>query len=433
MDGDDSCMSNDANADAIPTPTTNTDINTPISVDDPMLKEIEEEQEQELPKDILEKKRKGLLRTGYTTGTCATAAAKAALISLISRGRELPASVTVTLPKGDKATLQVKECIFVANADDDNDREYAVCTVVKDAGDDPDVTHGAEIVARVEWLDGEPERIEVTGGKGVGIVTKPGLGLEIGKHAINPTPMRMIINAVREVASEHLKQRGVKVTISVPRGEELAKQTDNPRLGIVGGISILGTTGIVVPYSTASFAASIKQCIDVAVAMGDDTIVLTTGGRSEEFARQVIPNLPDHCFIQMGDFVAYSVRQAAMKGIKHIIIAGFIGKLSKAAKGIKQTHVKGSHVDMEFLADVAKECNASMELYEQIRNANTARHVMEIVMANNLQGYFDRLCSKVCERLSSYMEDKASIECIMFDFEGKIIGRASKSMKEVYI
>ncbi|MEM1959645.1 MAG: cobalt-precorrin-5B (C(1))-methyltransferase [Candidatus Nitrosocaldus sp.] len=428
-------MSNDANTDAnantntnaIPSPTTNSDISA--SFDDPMLKEIEEEQEQELPKDILEKKRKGLLRTGYTTGTCATAAAKAALISLISRGRELPSSVTVTLPKGNKATLQVKECIF--NGDDRG--EYAVCTVVKDAGDDPDVTHGAEIVARVEWLDGEPERIEVTGGKGVGVVTKPGLGLEIGKHAINPTPMRMIINAVREVASEHLKQRGVKVTISVPRGEELAKQTDNPRLGIVGGISILGTTGIVVPYSTASFAASIKQCIDVAVAMGNDTIVLTTGGRSEEFARQVMPNLPDHCFIQMGDFVAYSVRQAAMKGIKHVIVAGFIGKLSKAAKGIKQTHVKGSHVDMEFLADVAKECNASMELCRQIMNANTARHVMEIVMANNLQGYFDSLCRKVCERLSSYTEDKVSIECIMFDFDGKIIGRASKSMKEVYI
>ncbi|MEM0366942.1 MAG: cobalt-precorrin-5B (C(1))-methyltransferase CbiD, partial [Candidatus Nitrosocaldus sp.] len=193
--------------------------------DDPMmLKEME--QEQELPEEILEKKRRGLLRTGYTTGTCATAAAKAALIALISMGRELPTSVTVTLPKGSEVTLPVKECIFTATSAYDG---YAVCTVVKDAGDDPDVTHGAEIVARVEWLDGEPERIEVTGGKGVGIVTKPGLGLEIGKHAINPTPMRMITNAVREVASEHLKSKGVKVTISVPRGEELAKQTDNPR------------------------------------------------------------------------------------------------------------------------------------------------------------------------------------------------------------
>ncbi|MFN4337032.1 MAG: cobalt-precorrin-5B (C(1))-methyltransferase [Candidatus Nitrosocaldus sp.] len=399
-------------------------IDADTNADDPMLEEIE--QEQELPEDILEKKRRGLLRTGYTTGTCATAATKAALIVLMSMGRELPTTVTVTLPKGDNATLPVKECMFAT------DNGYAVCTVVKDAGDDPDVTHGAEIVARVEWLD-KPEMIEVTGGKGVGIVTKPGLGLEIGKHAINPTPMRMITNAVREVASEHLKSKGVKVTISVPRGEELAKQTDNPRLGIVGGISILGTTGIVVPYSTASFAASIRQCIDVAVAMGNDTIVLTTGGRSEDFAKQIMPNLPEHCFVQMGDFVAYSVRQAAVKGIRHIVVAGFIGKLSKAAKGVKQTHVKGSHVDMEFLAEIAREyCNASPELQERIRSVNTARHVMEIVMESRLEGYFNALCSKVCERLSSYIDGRAGVECIMFDFDGKIIGRASISMKEVH-
>ncbi|MCS7141186.1 MAG: cobalt-precorrin-5B (C(1))-methyltransferase [Candidatus Nitrosocaldus sp.] len=399
---------------------------------DPMLKAME----QELPEEIREKKRKGLLRTGYTTGTCATAATKAALIALISR--EIPAEVTVTLPKGLKATLPVKGCIVAddhgngngngdGNGDGDGDGHgYAECTVIKDAGDDPDVTHGAEIVSRVEWIDGEPGRIEVTGGKGVGIVTKPGLGLEIGRHAINPTPMRMIIEAVRETAGEHLKSRGVKVTISVPKGEELAKQTDNPRLGIVGGISILGTTGIVVPYSTASFAASIRQCIDVAVAMGNDTVVLTTGGRSEEFARQIMPDLPDHCFVQMGDFVAYSVRQAAMKGIRRIVVAGFIGKLSKAAKGVKQTHVKGSHVDMEFLAEVARECNASAELQESIRVANTARHVMEMVMASNLQGYFDRLCMRVCERLASYVEGRASVECIMFDFDGRVIGRAAQ-------
>lgn len=400
-----------------------TDVDT--NVDDPILEEIE----QELPDDILEKKRRGLLRTGYTTGTCATAAAKAALMVLMSMGRELPTNVTVTLPKGEKATLPVKECIFATDGNG-----YAVCTVVKDAGDDPDVTHGAEIVARVEWLVDKPDTIEVTGGKGVGIVTKPGLGLEIGKHAINPTPMRMIINAVREVASEHLKSKGVKVTVSVPRGEELAKQTDNPRLGIVGGISILGTTGIVVPYSTASFAASIRQCIDVAVAMGDDTIVLTTGGRSEDFAKRIMPNLPEHCFVQMGDFVAYSVRQASMKGIRHIVVAGFIGKLSKVAKGVKQTHVKGSHVDMEFLAEIAREyCNADPELQERIRGANTARHVMEIVMESRLEGYFNTICSKVCERLSSYIDGRAGVECVMFDFDGKIIGRASMSMKEVHI
>ncbi len=376
--------------------------------------------EQELPGEIEEKRRKGLLRTGYTTGTCATAATKAALMALLTN--TIPKEVTVTLPKGNTAVLPVKECRIGDG--------YAECIVVKDAGDDPDVTHGAEIVSRVELTD-SIGNIDVQGGKGVGIVTKPGLGLEIGKPAINPTPMRMIINAVDEVAHYILKSKGVRVTISVPRGEELAKKTDNPRLGIVGGISILGTTGIVIPYSTASFAASIRQAIDVTVATGNDTVVFTTGGRSEEFVRKVIDYaLPDHCFIQMGDFVAYSARTAAAKGIKRIIVAGFIGKLSKAAKGIRQTHVKGSKVDMEFLASIARECNADDATIEEISNANTARHVMEIVMRKGIRGYFDRVCMLVCERIYEHAEGKVEhVECIMFDFDGNVIGKASKGAK----
>lgn len=376
--------------------------------------------EQELPEEIEEKRRKGLLRTGYTTGTCATAATKAALIALLTN--TIPKEVTVTLPKGDKAALPVKECMIKDG--------YAECTVIKDAGDDPDVTDGAEIVSRVEFTDSIGS-IDVQGGKGVGIVTKPGLGLEIGKPAINPVPMRMIINAVNEVACEVLKSKGVRVTISVPKGEEIAKKTDNPRLGIVGGISILGTTGIVIPYSTASFAASIRQAIEVTIATGNDTVVFTTGGRSEEFVRNVLGYaLPEHCFIQMGDFVAYSARTAAAKGIKRIVVAGFIGKLSKAAKGIRQTHVKGSKVDMEFLASIARELNVDDATVEEIRNANTARHVMEIVMSKGIRGYFDRVCMLVCERIYEHTEGKVEhVECIMFDFDGNVIGKASKSAK----
>ncbi len=382
------------------------------------------EAEHELPEEVEEKRRRGTLRIGYTTGTCATAASKAALIALLTGDRV--SEVTVRLPKGDRVVLPIKECIIGDG--------YAECTVVKDAGDDPDVTHGAEIVARVEFSANENENengngngIEIVGGKGVGIVTKPGLGLEIGKHAINPTPKRMIIEAVKEVASHILGSKSIKVTISVPRGEELAKKTDNPRLGILGGISILGTTGLVIPYSTASFAASIRQAIDVAVAIGDDTIVLTTGGRSEDYAKNLGYNLPEHCYIQMGDFFAYSVRTAAKRGIKNIVISGFIGKLSKAAKGIKQTHVRGSKVDMEFLASIAMECDADEHTVEEVRNANTARHVMEIVMSKGIKGYFDRICMLVCDRAYEYSENRLiSIECIMFDFEGNIIGRASK-------
>jgi cobalt-precorrin-5B (C1)-methyltransferase len=374
------------------------------------------EAEHELPEEVEEKKRRGTLRIGYTTGTCATAASKAALIALLTGDRV--EEVTVILPKGDRVVLPIKECIIGDG--------YAECTVVKDAGDDPDVTHGAEIVARVEFSS-NGNGIEVVGGKGVGIVTKPGLGLEIDKHAINPTPKRMIIEAVKEVASHILDSKGIKVTISVPRGEELAKKTDNPRLGILGGISILGTTGLVIPYSTASFAASIRQAIDVAIAMGDDTIVLTTGGRSEDYAKNIGYNLPEHCYIQMGDFFAYSVRTAAKRGIKNIVISGFIGKLSKVAKGIKQTHVRGSKVDMDFLASIAMECDADERTVEEVRNANTARHVMEIVMSKGIKGYFDRICMLVCDRAYEYSENRLiSIECVMFDFDGNIIGRASK-------
>lgn len=369
------------------------------------------ESEQELPPEIEEKRRKGQLRTGYTTGTCATAATKAALLAMITKNPVK--EVTVTLPKGNTMTLKIELCKF-------NDSN-AECVVIKDAGDDPDVTHHAEIVSTVSWTDNSGT-IEVDGGKGVGIVTKPGIGLDIGKPAINQTPMKMIKDAVSEVAGEQLKSKGVKVIISVPKGEELAKLTDNPRLGILGGISILGTSGIVIPYSTGSFTASIRQGLDVARAMGQDTVVLTTGGRSEDFARELL-KLPEHCFVQMGDFAAYSVRQSVIRGMKKVVIAGFVAKLSKMAMGVKQTHVKGSHVDMDFLASVAKECGATEQLINEIKVANTARHVSEIVMSYKLEGYFDKLCEKVHTKMTEHTQGKIQIECVMFDFDGKVIGR----------
>ncbi len=368
------------------------------------------EAEQSLPPEIEEKRRKGLLRTGYTTGTCAAAATKAALLAMITK--KTVKEISVTLPKGNTMTLAIKDCQFDGNS--------AKCVVIKDAGDDPDVTNGAEIVSTVTWTD-NIGTVDVQGGKGVGRVTKPGIGLDIGKPAINPTPMKMIKNTVNEVASDQLKNKGVKVVISVPRGEELAKLTDNPRLGILGGISILGTSGIVLPYSTGSFTASIRQGLDVAKAMGHNTVALTTGGRSDDFARELL-KLPEHCVVQMGDFAAYSVRQAAMKGMNKVIIVGFIGKLSKMAMGIKQTHVKGSHVDMDFLAAVAKECSATDELVNEIKKANTARHVSEIIMQHKLDGYFDKLCEKVHAMMSEHTKGQVEIECVMFDFDSKVIG-----------
>jgi cobalt-precorrin-5B (C1)-methyltransferase len=234
--------------------------------------------------------------------------------------------------------------------------------------------------------------------------------------------MKMLERAVREVANEQLKKHGIDVVISVPKGEEIAKKTDNPRLGILGGISILGTTGIVLPYSTASFAASIRQSLDVAIAMGADTAVLTTGGRSEDFAKALF-KLPDHCFVQMGDFAGYSIKQCANKKLRKAIIAGFIGKLTKMAMGVKQTHVAGSHVDMEFMAHLAAECKAPATVVDEIKSANTARHVSEIITKNNVAGYFDLVCKKVHEQMSEHAKSQLEIEVIMFEFDGKVIGR----------
>lgn len=368
------------------------------------------EQEQELPAEVEEKKRKGMLRTGYTTGTTATAATKAALHALLgSEAKE----VQVSLPKGKSATLKV------AWTRAENGK--VTCAAIKDGGDDPDVTHGAEICSTVAFSDSAGQ-VNIDGGHGVGRVTKPGLGLEVGKAAINPTPMAMLRQAVQEVAAEQLKKHGINVIISVPKGEELAKKTDNPRLGIVGGISILGTTGIVLPYSTASFAASIRQSLDVAIAAGADTAILTTGGRSEDFAKTLF-DLPEHCFVQMGDFSGYSVRQAASKKMRKVVIAGFIGKLTKMAMGVKQTHVRGSHVDMEFMAGLAEKCGAGASVLAEIRQANTARHVGEIIAKNNVQGFYDLLCKKVHEQMVEYSKGQLEIQVIMFEFDGRVLAR----------
>ena len=230
--------------------------------------------------------------------------------------------------------------------------------------------------------------IEIDGGEGVGIVTKPGLGLEINKAAINPVPKKMITENLNEIGENVLAKKGIRVVISVPKGKELGPKTDNPRIGIKDGISILGTSGIVIPFSTASYAASIRQNLDVAIAMGNDTVVLTTGGRSEDFAKKIV-DLPEHCFVQMGDFSGYTIQQCAKKNIKKAYVVGFIGKLAKMAAGVKQTHVKGSKVDMNFLAELAKKSNANESIIESIKKANTARHVSEIIQENNVQGFFE--------------------------------------------
>jgi cobalt-precorrin-5B (C1)-methyltransferase len=359
----------------------------------------------------LQEKPQGKLRTGFTTGTSATAASMAAILSIIDQKKI--EFVDVLLPKKDKIKICINSCEF--------DKNKARCSVIKDGGDDPDVTHGAEIVIDLE-LTSKPNSIEIDGGEGVGRVTKPGIGLDIGQAAINPTPRKMITENLMRVGKKILEKNGMNVVISVPKGKELGPKTDNPRIGIVDGISILGTSGIVVPYSTASFAAAIRQQIDVVVSMGDDTVVLTTGGRSEDYARKTL-ELPEHSFIQMGDFAGYTISQCAKKNVKKAYVGGFIGKFAKMATGVKQTHVKGSKVNMEFLSELAKKCNANDNVIKKIKNANTARNVQEIVLENNIEGFFANLCSEVYKQMKIHSENKIPIEIILFDFDGGILGR----------
>ena len=351
------------------------------------------------------------LRTGYTTGSCATASSKAGILSIINQKKI--EKIDILLPKGSDLEIKINSCEFT--------KDSAKCSVIKDGGDDPDVTHGAEIFVDVQLTNNIGE-IDIDGGEGVGRVTKPGLGLEIGSAAINPTPKKMIVENVREVGEELLKKNGVSIKVSVPKGKELGPKTDNPRIGIMGGISILGTSGIVIPYSTASFAAAIRQQISVVNTMNDDNVVLTTGGRSEDYARKII-ELPDHSFIQMGDFSGYTIKQCAKQGLKKAYVAGFIGKLAKMAAGVKQTHVKGGKVDMKFLSELAKRCDANPDTIAKILGANTARNVQEIIMEDKVEGFFDEITKETYNQMRQHSEEKIPVEVILFDFDGEVLSR----------
>ncbi len=344
------------------------------------------------------------LRTGYTTGACAAAATKAAVQALIQQ--HPVAQSTIHLPVGRDVTFTIHRCEIQTNE--------AFCSVIKDAGDDPDVTHGAEVCSRVSWS----EQYELAGAEGVGTVTRPGLGLEVGGPAINPVPRKMIAEAVAAVTD-----RPVRVEISVPRGEEMARKTLNGRLGIVGGISILGTTGIVRPYSTASWRASVEQAVDVAAAGGISEVLLSTGGRSEKFSQALFPELLELAFIEMGEFTGHALKRCAAHHIRRATLAGMIGKLSKIAQGHFMTHVAGNKVDPEFLAELALESGASPELAEQVRQANTARHAQELIQPAGLPSFFEAICQRASQRSIALVKGAVEVETVMFDFDGKVLGR----------
>lgn len=324
----------------------------------------------------------------------------------------LAGSVRITLPNGDDARFPVRTAVRRSDS--------AFASVIKDAGDDPDCTHRAE-----HWADVRLRRdgaVELRGGAGIGVVTKPGLGLPVGGPAINGIPRANITAEVLKLAPH-----GADVTIGIVDGEELAKKTLNARLGVVGGLSILGTTGIVYPYSTAAFRASVVQAIDVARNLGSDHVVLTTGGRSERFAMAMLPELPEEAFVQMGDFVGYALSHANGLGIRTATVVGMIGKLSKMADGRMMTHAAGSEVDPALLADIARAVGADAELQAAIATANSGRHVQELVVAARLGGFFDAVCERAALVLSAHLAERheapLEVRVVMCDFHGPALGR----------
>ncbi len=368
------------------------------------------------------------LRTGWTTGTCASAAARAAVEGLVTGS--VVGEVSVALPSGERVTF--------ATCDTDPARPNQVA-IEKDAGDDPDCTDRAHITALVEWRDvdttpgdavsegsGSEGQVELLGGAGVGTVTKPGLGLRVGGPAINPVPERMIRQAISEVTD-----RPVRVTISVPHGERMAEKTSNARLGIVGGISILGTTGVVKPFSTASYRASVVQQIDVAAAQGVGVVVLATGSRSDDWAQRTWPELDPVCFVEVGDFTGIALRHAAAAGIGEIRFVGMAGKITKLAAGVMMTHFHRSKVDTELLERVARDTGAPAEVVAAATETNTARHFCEVCLAHGAREPLVELCRLAADRCRTHITStKAaagtdatpstvdSIGVVMVDFDG---------------
>jgi cobalt-precorrin-5B (C1)-methyltransferase len=367
--------------------------------------------EPDLPRTAKEKTK--ALRTGFSTGACAAAAAKAAVAAL---GGTLVRAVTVGFPSGERHEFAVHSLR--------RQGETATAVVVKDAGDDPDVTHGAHLTVTARWRnDGE---VVLHRGEGVGLVTLPGLGLPVGEPAINPVPRQMITDAVYEASGG----RGADVTISVPGGERIARKTTNRRLGIEGGISILGTTGIVRPFSTASWRASVEQAVAVMAAQNVSTLVLATGGRTERGAMALLPHLPEVAFVEVGDFTGAALRRAVEHGLAEVVFIGMIGKLTKLASGILMTHYTRSKVDTGLLAEITAAHGGRPEDVAEIRGAPTARRAYEIWETGGLLRVCgDDVCARVADTLRRFTAEVGAAlpaKVAMVDFSGRRVVAATE-------
>ena len=348
------------------------------------------------------------LRRGWTTGACAAAAAKAAVTALVHG--DFPDLVDVLLPGGQRPSF--------ALAAQERGEGFTRATIVKDAGDDPDVTHGAAISATVRQRE-SGSGIVFLAGPGVGMITRPGLPLPPGEPAINPVPRAMIADALREAVGS----QDFEVEISVADGETLAQKTLNPRLGILGGISILGTTGIVIPFSCSAWIHSIWRGIDVARAAGLTHVLGATGNASEK-AGQALHGLPEIALIDMGDFVGGMLKYLRKHPVEKVTVAGGVAKMTKLAQGMLDVHSKRGLADLEALALLAREGEAGEELCAAIAAANTVAHAFTLAS----EAGFD-LGALVAERAwrtaaKSLDNGEITLEILVFDRDGLLKGRA---------
>lgn len=343
-------------------------------------------------------------RKGYSTGACAAAAAKAAVKCLMEK--KAPKSVEIWLPAGKVWRASIAK--FELSPDS------AACCVIKDGGDDPDITNGLEIWARAKWSN---QGVTIRGGEGIGIVTLPGIGVEVGQPAINKVPMEMIRREVMQILFEN--SPGVEITISVPEGAKIAKRTLNPQLGIIGGISILGTTGIVEPMSEEAFKSSLVPQIAKAVAQGFTTVVLVPGRIGYKQAVE-IGFLPDRV-LMVSNFIGFMLEEGARLGIKEVIIVGHIGKLIKIAGGIFHTHSKLADARIEIFAACSLEFGIDTSLIHAAMKCVTVEEAARL-LASHKPEIFNHIAKRISNRARLYIKEQITVGTIITSLEGKILG-----------
>jgi cobalt-precorrin-5B (C1)-methyltransferase len=366
------------------------------------------------------REKKPKLRPGFTTGAAAAAAAKGALLALC--GPDEPSRVEITFLNGERRWIDLYH-LEKRGADE------ARCTVIKDAGDDPDVTHRAEIGVRLHLMRNRTgSEVTITGGRGVGRVTKPGLEVAVGEAAINPGPRRMIRQSIEAVFEAFPPARPVAVEVFIPRGEELARNTLNARLGILGGLSVLGTTGIVRPLSHGAYMATIEKALSVARAAGLEEVVLTTGRRSERFAQGQLDHLPAEGFVQIGDFFQKGLQLAAAAGFKKVILAVFFGKAVKQARGIPHTHAAKARQTLTELARWTREETGNDTLAAEVAKANTARHAFDLLMPAHL-AVIERVGREMVIQARKFITGRTDVEAMVFGYDGQPLFRSEANRK----